>query len=109
MEIAGSYLGDDAMRSAFFRAVETLDSDFERRRVLVELIEDEPEGRAVVLGAVAAATDIDSDFEKSQVLVQIARRYREDETVRSAVIDAADTISSDHEYGRVMSAVRGRR
>jgi hypothetical protein len=96
------------VQTAFVAATGTLDSDYERRRVLAVALaraELDARGAAAVL---EAAQGIESDYELAQLLVQWQRGRTLDEAVRPAFFRAAGSLQSDYEHRRVLSAVIAR-
>ena len=96
-------------RPIFFRAVGSLSSDYERRRVLQQVTQANNVSRAVLLDAINVISDLGSDHEKATLLMDLGRRYRNDDEIRDALTEVADTLGSEYEYGRVMGVLRGRR
>lgn len=101
---AGAGLAEQAA-DAFFGAVATIGSPFERRRTLSALAA-RPDVRADTLeSAVRLVSDLDSEFEQAELLLAIARNQRIEGRLRQAILDVADSMHSDHERGRVLTAV----
>ncbi len=104
VKMSGSYLTNDDMRAIYIEGVDTIDSDYEKGRVLSALLKKEP-GKATLLFTLKCASSISSDYEKAHLLLKIARSASTDDAVRHALVEAARTIDSEYERGRVLSAV----
>jgi hypothetical protein len=98
-------VGVDTVRSAFFAAVDSLSSDFERHRVLEAVVRNANVNRDTLLASMTSASKMSSDFEVAGFLVSVARRQSLDETVKSAYMKVADGLSSDHERDRALAAL----
>ena len=97
-----------AKASSPFKAVGTIESDFERRRVLTSILKRGDNPDDVQARLLQAASTIQSDFELATFLVSFAKVYPEmSPAMRETFMKAADSIDSEHEYGRVMQSVRG--
>lgn len=105
----GRLVGDATIVPGVFDAVDTINSDGERSRVLSALLKRDNPPRDTLLRLLKSAARISSDGEKANLLVMAARRAGDDPTVRAALYDAARTISSDAERERVISALAQRR
>ena len=100
---------DDASRRAYFRAVNSISSDGDRRHVLTRVLEDSMDAPTLV-ALLEAAGDISSDGDKSAVLSAVARRYTLDgDAVRRAFFAAANSVSSDGDRRSVLQAALARR
>lgn len=89
-------------RAAFFEAVDTVGSDYEKARVLRRMAE-RPFGDTAARNAFfAAARTISSDYEKARVLLRAIERHLDDEAARAAFFATVRTISSDYEKARVL-------
>ena len=98
---------DETTRTAFFRAVNTIGSDGERRRVLGSFIR-RPLRKDDLARAFDATAKLHSDGEKTWLLVQGAGEISASTGVRRAWFSAVDTISSDGEHRRALeAALRG--
>ena len=105
---AARFVVDDSLRPLFFQAVESLSSDYERRRVLQAVTRRDDLSRTALLDAIDAIADISSDHDKSTLLRELGRRHQRDAEIVEALSRVADTLDSEYEYGRVMSVLRGR-
>ena len=100
---------DDASRRAYFRAVNSISSDGDRRHVLTRVLEDSMDAPTLV-ALLEAAGDISSDGDKSAVLSAVARRYTLDgDAVRRAFFAAANSVSSDGDRRSALQAALARR
>ena len=95
---------DQPAQNAYLDAVSSIESDYEKGRVLSALLKKDP-GKETLLFALRSAASISSDYEKAQLLLKVARSNANDDAVRNAVVEAARTIGSEYERGRVLSAV----
>jgi hypothetical protein len=96
----------NGISGVYFEAVNSVQSDFERRRVLTS-VASRPDVRPDVLaGAVEAAGRMHSDFERAEFFVALASNPRLDARSRQAAVAAAQAIGSDFERGRALSALR---
>ncbi len=103
VEVPASLL--NGISGVYFEAVNSLQSDFERRRVLTS-VASRPDVRPDVLtSAVEAAGRMRSDFERAQFFVALASSPRLDAQSRQAAVAAAQAIGSDFERGRALSAL----
>jgi hypothetical protein len=103
--VASRYLSadDEALRTAYFSAVETFTSDGERASVLQAAVPYASASPKVVLSILDATRPMSSDGEKAEVLVTLARQHLISAAgVREAFMKAARSLGSDAEYRRVM-------
>lgn len=103
--LAGTWEGD--LPRAYFSALDTIGTDFERARVLKATVERPgvtPENLAAVL---SSALGIGSDHEMARLLLTVADRHPIDEELRPAFERALATIGSEYERQRVRTAVEG--
>ncbi|MGH7541734.1 MAG: hypothetical protein ACRELC_12115, partial [Gemmatimonadota bacterium] len=96
-----------APADAFWRCIDTIDSDSELSRALLALIEETGEGEALAGALAAAARGLGSDSEMSSFLVAFANRHRSAATgrLRDAYLEAVHTIGSDSERERALAAL----
>jgi hypothetical protein len=85
----------------FFDALNSIQSDNDRKQVLTKLIESKPEP-AVVLRIIESAQRISSESDKVEVLTAVAQRYQ-DPDVRTALQRAGASVQSDSDYRRLAS------
>lgn len=95
----------DQAPEPFFRAVETLDSDYERRRALDAVADLDGLPADTLAAVLTASAGIDSDYELASLLVGVVRRHRLDGPLREAYLVAADGLSSSHEQNRALVAL----
>jgi hypothetical protein len=86
-------------------ATKSLDSDYERGRVLKSVVERDPLTRAAMQAVLAAAAGMGSDYEIAQLLVSVARRYPVDVESTPEFFAAVKTIGSSYEARRVLAQV----
>ena len=103
-EMTHLYQEDAAVRSAFFKAAETLRSDGESSRVLSELLAKKP--AVETLQSILQATrGISSDGEKAALLVAMAKECVNHSELLASFLEVSNSLRSDGEYRRVMSTV----
>ena len=98
------FLKDAALSNAFFQAVRTVRSDYERRRTLSSLLSANLR-EETWLQMLETAASISSDYEKATFLLEASKIFDLNTRVRSAFLRTVETIRSDHERGRVLSAL----
>ena len=106
IELAGTNV--DPAREAFFAAVNSINSDGDRSRVLMVVLDRQGTPSSVVAAAIQSATGISSDGDKARVLLDAADRYSNDPTLNAALRKAVESLHSDGDYRTVMSRI-GRR
>lgn len=97
-----------ASRPAYFRAVETIGSEWDRRRAVAPLLRaplDRPTAEAVL----ALAQGFDQDYERAELLLDLLRARGIDESLREAFVRAAQDMDSEWDRQRVLSAYERRR
>jgi hypothetical protein len=102
-EGAGEIPADAVVRRAWFRAVDTINSDGEHRLALQALLKQNGRDREALVAIIRSAGKIASDGEKANILARVAGDCPDDDTVISSLIDAAQTLRSDGEYRRVIA------
>jgi hypothetical protein len=103
------YPTDEASRTAYFRTLNTIGSDGERRRVLGALLR-RPAGSGEASRIFTAAAKLNSDGEKVGLLAQGVRELAGSPGARAAWFHAVDTVHSDGEHRRALeAALRGDR
>ena len=95
---------DQTTSDAFFGAVNTLGSDYEKRRVLAELARTHP-GRDILRGTFEAVGAMRSDYDRAEVLLIFVHAPGIDSTVRQAFVNAAQSIRSSYDQNRVLAAL----
>jgi beta-lactamase regulating signal transducer with metallopeptidase domain len=92
---------------AFVRALGTVSSDHEQRRVLSAVLDRGDLVDAQVRSLIdVAGAGLQSDYELAEFLIAVARKHRIEGDTRDAYLRAAEQVQGSYEYGRVMSAVR---
>jgi hypothetical protein len=79
-------------------------SDYEKRRVLMELRTMNP-SRDVLQGLFETAAGMQSDYERAELLLAFVNAFRSDTAVRQSFVDATQRIRSTYEQNRVMAAL----
>ena len=104
IELAECAAINEQLRRSYLRATDNLDSDYERKRVLAELIDeaDEPDS-AMIVGILAVIEDMDSDFERVELLSELAPYCRGNDFLEEAYTDIVETMDSDYEIDRAYS------
>ena len=95
---------DDKNRAAFFRAVGTIDSDYERHRVLKSVLSRSPDA-ATVEAALEAAATMSSAYEAATFLHEVLKASDIEGSVRAPFFRVAGNVNSGYEKGRVLQAV----
>jgi beta-lactamase regulating signal transducer with metallopeptidase domain len=93
----------EQVRDAFFAATDSINSDGDRSRVILALLDKAGTSTGMVIGAIHSATGISSDGDKGRVLLDAANRYGKDPGVSAALREAVEGLHSDGEYRAVMS------
>jgi hypothetical protein len=95
---------DARTRPAFLKALATVTSDFERRRVVTAVVKADqtPETLVVVLDP---SVSIGSDIEQASFLVDVAKLQVVEGPLRAPFFTAVSTIGSSFERGRVLQTV----
>ncbi|MBL8298167.1 MAG: hypothetical protein JNN30_07470 [Rhodanobacteraceae bacterium] len=104
VSIAHQVAGDEALRGAWLRAAEGVESSYERRRSLEALLAVARDD-AVVLTIIDAATGIDSDFERRELLSNAAQKARDPNAIALRYATAAARIESDFERREALVAL----
>ena len=104
----GKHLGTNSeLRPAFFKTLETINSDFERRRVLSAVIKTDKNNNEVVQAVLQSARSLTSDVELAELLIELARLRTIDDQLRPNFMAAVKKMQSSHEQGRVLIALTG--
>ena len=99
-------ISDSATTLAYFKAVKTIGSDFERSNAIRHLFDqnlDPFQGMQALL----AIKTVGSDFEKSQLLGQFPSRYLKDSIITEPYLDAVKSIGSDFEKANAIRNMYG--
>jgi hypothetical protein len=96
---------DPTTREPFFASVQTIDSSYESKRVLVELVRGDVMGREMVQSVLEAVATMTSDYEPAETLLALLKRQPLDSETRDALLDVTDKMRSDYEQGRVLVAL----
>ena len=92
------------MQNSWFDAIDSINSDHDRRRSISEAIDRASVEPATMLLAARVIQRISSDHDKAEILKQVPLHLMTEEGTRAAVLRAADSISSDHDKARVLRA-----
>jgi beta-lactamase regulating signal transducer with metallopeptidase domain len=93
----------EAFQDAFFAAADSINSDGDRSRVLLAVLDKPGISTAMVIGTIHSATGISSDGDKGRVLLDAANRYSKDPSINAALRQAVESLHSDGEYRVVMT------
>jgi beta-lactamase regulating signal transducer with metallopeptidase domain len=103
IELAGTNV--EPARDAFFAAANSINSDGDRSRVLMVVLDKPGISSSLAVAAIQSATGISSDGDKARVLLDAAERYSSDPAVNAALRKAVDSLHSDGDYRTVMSRI----
>ncbi len=103
IELAGTNV--EPARDAFFAAANSINSDGDRSRVLMVVLDKPGISSSLAVAAVQSATGISSDGDKARVLLDAAERYSSDPAVNAALRKAVESLHSDGDYRTVMSRI----
>jgi len=92
-------------RDAFFAAADSINSDGDRSRVLMVVLDKPGISSSLVIAAIQSAIGISSDGDKARVLLDAAERYSSDPAVNAALRKAVESLHSDGDYRTVMSRI----
>jgi beta-lactamase regulating signal transducer with metallopeptidase domain len=95
----------DPVRDAFFAAANSINSDGDRSRVLMVVIDKPGISSSLAVAAIQAAAGISSDGDKARMLLDAAERYSSDPAVNAALRKAVESFHSDGDYRAVMSRI----
>lgn len=112
LDVLGHERLDESARTTFFKTLDALNSDYERRRVLTKVMERHAPVQGglnmeMVGAAFRSAMRLGSEYELAEFLIDFARRRPLDDAVRPAFMEALDKIKSEHERGRAQSVLDG--
>lgn len=88
----------------FFRAVDSIDSSFERGRVLQAVAKRSDASPDTIVAVLRAAGAMGSDFEISQVLIAITSNHAVEGPARDAYVAVAEKLG-DFQQSRTLSAL----
>ena len=103
--VAPALDGKDSATAAFFTAVDTIKSNYERSRVLKTLLKRAAPSKELLIQIANSTRSISSDYEKGGVLQSVAAVYLDDSALRGVFFQTVGTIKSDYEHRRVLSAL----
>ncbi|HKR59062.1 MAG TPA: hypothetical protein VJS64_04960, partial [Pyrinomonadaceae bacterium] len=87
---------DSSLSAAFFQAVSSITSDYERRLTLSDVLKRRDLNEQALVQMLDCATGISSDYEKANFFLAASSLYTGDLRLRSAFLKAVETIKSDH-------------
>lgn len=97
-------LDDEGVRAAFFSLAKHIDSDYELRFLLQELMEEGPIDSRRLDTLLGAASTIGTDSEAASLLLSALEALPAEERLPPSFVDVLETIGSDHDHARVLSA-----
>lgn len=103
IELAG--MSVEPARDAFFAAANSINSDGDRSRVLMVVLDKPAISSSLAVAIIQSATGISSDGDKARVLLDAAERYSSDPAVKAALRKAVESLHSDGDYRTVMSRI----
>ena len=86
-------------------ASDNISSNFEKKRVLEMLINNNDLNAFQALIILDSIEDMSSNYEKSNLMIAMGPDLPEDGEVKAAFMRVAKSITSDHDYGKVMRSV----
>jgi beta-lactamase regulating signal transducer with metallopeptidase domain len=89
----------DHLRASYFHAVDSISSDYDRRRVLIAMLEADGRSPETASRVGQSAKLMSSDHDKAEVLIAIPLLSG---GTGCALLKAARTIQSDHDKARVL-------
>jgi len=107
-------LGSERARAAWAAALRTIDSDYQLRSTLSEVLM-QPEFEPALLDpsfldtVLDAAGTISSDHEQAELLIEVARRLPEGAELPASYARALESVGADYEQTRVLEAAVVRR
>jgi beta-lactamase regulating signal transducer with metallopeptidase domain len=103
IDLAGTNV--EPARDAFFAAAHSINSDGDRSRVLMVVLDKPGISSSLAVAAIQSAIGISSDGDKARVLLDAAERYSSDPAVNAALRKAVESLHSDGDYRTVMSRI----
>jgi hypothetical protein len=105
--VAPMVTGKDAAIQPFFDAVATINSDYERSRVLKTIMKQDavPPNSAVLVLVASSTKTISSDYERRGVLSALVKTKNQSEEVLRLLLDSAAAMSSDYEKATLLMEV----
>ena len=95
---------DGPLRAPFFKGVDTIDSSFERGRVLQAVVKRGNLPPETVVAVLRAAQNMGSSHETSQVLMSVASTHQLSGEARDLYVTAAGRLG-DFDEGRALTAL----
>jgi hypothetical protein len=102
VERHGALLDEPRVRDAFFGAVASIESDGDRARVLIHVLEAAGERAAVAADVLHAARAIESDGDKTRVLTRVPRAALGSRGVADAYRSTLQTLRSEGDRRRAL-------
>jgi beta-lactamase regulating signal transducer with metallopeptidase domain len=103
IDVSKRYAMNDQTRPAYIKALGSIKSDYEHRRVLAAIVAGGSLTPAVSRTLLEDAMRIHSDYELAEFLIQMAKAGTLDASTRDAYFAAANKIGSDYEHHRALS------
>jgi beta-lactamase regulating signal transducer with metallopeptidase domain len=104
LAVDGRYFTGE-LRSYLFEAVESINSDGDKRRVLSDIVKKDAGSADTLVSAARAARHMSSDGDKAEVLIEMAASYRPGGGLDAEYFEAVRSVSSDGDHARVLSTL----
>jgi hypothetical protein len=95
---------DPARSKIYFEAVAKINSDYECRRTLSAVAQQNLSNELVV-DVLHSARTLQSDYERAELLVLVAGKYPLSSTARDLYLSLVGGMSSDYEKNRALSTL----
>ena len=102
--VATQNLSSESLWLAYFKATDSIDSDFEMAKTMLNVLPELPTSVAINQAYFKAAESIGSDFEMSKVLIAYLEQKGPEEVNVINLFKLATDIGSDFELAKVMLA-----
>jgi hypothetical protein len=103
-----SLLDDEGVREAFLAVSRNVDSDYDLRSLLQDLLGEGPLDSRRLDALLDAASTLGADGETASLLLGALEALPAEERLPPAFVDVLETIGSDHDHARVLSAAFAR-
>ena len=104
LEVVKSRSIEGPLREPFFRALGSIQSPFERGRVLQAVVKRSDASDQTILEVIKATQVMTASFESAQVLLAVSASRPLTREARDAYLDAAEKLG-DFDQGRVLTAL----
>jgi hypothetical protein len=100
---------DAATCEAYVEAANSLDSDYEHRRVLAAMLEKGEASPEITHAVLQSAAGFQSDYDTAELLIQLLKAQPSDAELSSEFVEATRALDSDYEHRRVLAVLLERR